>query len=146
MNEKKLKKKIKRLEEVLSTNKNTAKKELKILKGKLDNIVSSRWRADMNGTYFYVMASGHVTRDSDWYAQGDMDKYGAGNYFQTEEEARESTIYHLLINKYFYWFPTCPVPQDLPEGCKVLLSNGGGWVTELDGPKSWHDLTRRWRK
>lgn len=55
----------------------------------------ARWRANIDDTYFYVDSFGdtYKTSEGSIYAS---DRYNAGNYFKTEEEAIASKFYKVF--------------------------------------------------
>jgi hypothetical protein len=103
-----------------------------------------RRRAEEDGQYYYIDNDGLIENTIDEGYDIEDRRYSSGNYFHTEEEAKASTLYHILNSDYFYWVPDCPRPEELPEGCEYINSFGE-WEKSYDGPKKWVRC-RRWPK
>ncbi|MGL5014450.1 MAG: hypothetical protein ACRC6V_09210 [Bacteroidales bacterium] len=55
-----------------------------------------RWRAEKYDSYFVVTRNGGILEISEQGYQIDDEQYECGNYFQTEEEAKESKFYKVF--------------------------------------------------
>ena len=55
-----------------------------------------KWRADTNNIYYYINASGDFAFMSESGNDYDNKKFNIGNYFKTEEEAKESKFYKVF--------------------------------------------------
>jgi hypothetical protein len=55
-----------------------------------------RWRADIGTAYYYINAFGDVTFVAESEDHYDNKKFNIGNYFKTEEEAKESKFYKVF--------------------------------------------------
>lgn len=76
--------------------------ELAELKSLLDQ-TEGRWRANPYDYYYYVGNAGSINKDKEDDTSYDHNRYESGNYFQTEEHAKESNIYKLLNSEYDYY-------------------------------------------
>ena len=54
--------------------------------------ISERWRADYNGSYYYIDSGGNVIHSCDCEDEDDY-RYNTGNYFKTKEEAESYKNY-----------------------------------------------------
>jgi hypothetical protein len=59
-------------------------------------IKSPRWRAEKGGKYFYVCSLDGISYENDDYGYSDNRNYNSGNYFRTEEEAKNSKFYKVF--------------------------------------------------
>ena len=106
-----LKKQISELQSKVNKLENESKEEKK----------GKRWRAKVNGTYFYVDDSGDVVTcheyneygDNYRYKNGDNYRYKTRNYFKTEEEAEE---YKEIMNTYY---DLMDLAEELNNGEKI---------------------------
>ena len=48
-----------------------------------------KWRADMNGAYFYISSACNIIKEKECYCYADEERYNVGNYFKTEEAAEK---------------------------------------------------------
>ena len=55
-----------------------------------------RWRAREGGRYYYVGALGDVASITELESDYDNKMFNVGNYFKTEEEAKESKFYKVF--------------------------------------------------
>lgn len=72
-----------------------------------------RWRAEKYKVYYFVDMGGGVMEDNDHYLVSDDDCYKTGNYFKTEDQAKNSFLHHVLNGEYFYKLPK--VDTELPS-------------------------------
>lgn len=74
---------------------NDLRDELEILKSKFDKLEPKeenkykRWRADEGKEYYFINSIGDVTSNIDNGTEVSTFRYMVGNYFKTEEEAKE---------------------------------------------------------
>ena len=47
------------------------------------------WRADINGTYFYISSNFDIVAERECYCYIDEERYNVGNYFKTKEAAEK---------------------------------------------------------
>lgn len=61
-----------------------------------------RWRADEGEEYYFITSAGYITSGKDVYAMVDTDRYRAGNYFETKEQAKKvlEKIKNILKEEY----------------------------------------------
>jgi hypothetical protein len=59
----------------------------------------TRWRAERFWCYFRVTSYGEIVNAVDYYHYNDDHRYSIGNYFKTEEEAKNSKIYKAFHEK-----------------------------------------------
>ena len=59
---------------------------------KNDEFRTERWRAEKGGIYYYIRSCGRIVSSIDEHQYPDDYMYNTGNYFKTEEEAKESNI------------------------------------------------------
>ncbi|MGL5231920.1 MAG: hypothetical protein ACRC7W_01130 [Fusobacteriaceae bacterium] len=55
-----------------------------------------RWRANHNGGYFHVNTMGFINDAIEVGDSTDRGRFKVGNYFQTEQEAKESKFYKVF--------------------------------------------------
>lgn len=69
--------------------------------GTCNDVKPKRWRADISGEYFYINSTGLIGHCTDDYVEMDDVRYEVGNYFKTEQEAKETAqkIINLLKQK-----------------------------------------------
>lgn len=60
------------------------------LHGTHKDVKPKRWRAEQYGQYYCICSDGSVTVSEDDYATVDNARFKIGNYFKTEQEAKES--------------------------------------------------------
>ena len=48
-----------------------------------------KWRADMNGAYFYISSACNIIKEKECYCYADEERYNVGNYFKTKEAAEK---------------------------------------------------------
>ncbi len=119
MNKKEAKQRIHNLEEELA--------ELKYL---LDQ-PEGRWRAEEGEYFWYVSNTGVVLKTLEGNTGADKKLYKAGNYFQTEEQAKASNIYKILNSEYEYYFAGVSDNwDDVPKDKRLIEwfdSEDGNW-------------------
>lgn len=86
-----------------------------------------RWRADFEGFYYLVDFTGNIKRILDTYRTQDDNFYKVGNYFKTEEESKESALYHVLNSEYYYSFPWCSDRPEIPDDADWWSVNNLCW-------------------
>jgi len=96
------------------------------------------------GSYRYINQTGKVLNAYDIRAGVDNARFEAGNYFLTEEDAKNSTLYHILNSDYFYWFPGCPKPDHRPEVLEIY-THRETWEEFILQPQ-WKSDVYRWKK
>ena len=102
--------------------------ELAELKHLLDQ-PEERWRAEMGSIYYYTAGSGVILHDEDRWLSTDERRYKTGNYFQTEEHAKESNIYKILNDPYEYFI------SGLSSNFNNIPNSGYEWYNHARG--SW---------
>lgn len=58
------------------------------LLGTTNEVEPKRWRAEKRGEYYFVCSATDVVLEPDLYIAHDNDRWEAGNYFRTKEEAK----------------------------------------------------------
>jgi hypothetical protein len=53
----------------------------------IEEVKPERWRAEVDGWYYHVNQCGLIAIGQDTKSENDNARYGAGNYFQTKEQA-----------------------------------------------------------
>ena len=48
-----------------------------------------KWRADMNGAYFYISSACNIIKEKECHCYKDRGRYNVGNYFKTKEAAEK---------------------------------------------------------
>jgi len=129
--------------------KQEAAKELEVLRNKIKEIeegllkAEGRWRAGYSGDYWLVDDDGEAVSSEEVFADVDDNRYAAGNYFKSEEDAEASLIYKVLNDKWHYWVAGVnDKPDEVPEGCEYY--NGVCWVKGIAPVSSWLGFNRRW--
>lgn len=79
-----------------------------------------RWRADMGNTYYYVTPTKKIHESTEIRTLGDKARWECGNYFRTEEDAKNSLIYFALNSEYEYWVPGVGDHKNVPEWAEYL--------------------------
>ncbi len=108
----------------------------------LEVVEQARWKT--NGKYYYIDTYGEVRTTSDEGWTGDKKRYGRGNYFKTEQDAKRSTIYNAFNSEHEFWFPGCDMekPSEMPEGCEYWRISTCKWAVSTDPLRRW-TATRR---
>ena len=105
-----------------------------------------RWRAEKLGEYWFINLVGSISVQRETLTTTDNLCYNTGNYFKTEEEAKSSTLYHVMNSEYFYWFPDMPKLKEIPKNCE-RYSLWDRWIAEdEEEPSEWQSIIRRWPK
>lgn len=61
--------------------------------------IRPKWRAEKDREhYYYVSSYGSVGKDTDYRRNADNKRFEVGNYFKTEEEAKESKFYKVFLS------------------------------------------------
>jgi hypothetical protein len=55
-----------------------------------------KWRAELYGEYYFITIIGEIRGGTDVYSNIDKQLWEVGNYFKTEEEAKESKFYKVF--------------------------------------------------
>ena len=59
-------------------------------------LIRPRWRAELTGVYYYVDSFGSIYASHNFNYKADNRRYSIGNYFRTEEDARDSKFYKVF--------------------------------------------------
>ena len=107
---------------------------------------AKRWRAEVDGIYYYIGSCGMPCRGCENGLMIDDDHYETSNYFKTSEQASNSIFYHVFNSEYFYWFPDMPKPLEQPKNVERFDSKNELWVEANADFNIWYCETRRWPK
>lgn len=80
------------------------KAEIEALQKELERVEGAvRWRAEKNGSYYYLDSSGGVARGWESGNSADNYRYATGNYFKTKKEAEQHETRTLARQRCWDW-------------------------------------------